>query len=87
MQQACNDARENLLNAKHKRKLNYDRRTVVVDYKVGDKVLLKNEGGKKMDPLFKGPFVVVAINSPNIVIRIDGKLQEVHKNRVKMYYS
>lgn len=38
------------------------------NYKIGEKILLKNDGANKKNPLVKGPFVVEKIDSPNITI-------------------
>ncbi len=87
LQEACRDARSNLLTSKSNRKLNYDKNCKIVKYNIGDKILLKNEAGNKSEPIYKGPYIVTQINSPNIVIRIGKKFVEVHKNRVKLYYE
>lgn len=87
LQQACNDARKNLLASKEKRKLEYDKKSNPEYYIIGEKVLLRNETGKKSEILYKGPYKIVKIDSPNISIRINGKIVVVHKNRVKKYYN
>lgn len=87
LQQACYDVQNNLIVSKNQRKDRYDRKSNIVNYKVGDQVLVTNETGNKMQPLFKGPYEVVEVNSPNIKISIDNKLIEIHKNRVKLYNS
>lgn len=87
LQQACHDARSNLLESKNKRKDRYDTKSRIVNYKVGNKILLKNEIGNKIEPLFKGPYEIIEIKSPNVVIKVDNKLLEVHKNRIKLYNS
>lgn len=87
LQVACNDARDNLVTSKTRRKELYDRNINKVNYKAGDQILLKNESGTKLEPLYKGPYEVVEEKSPNIIIKIDNKLVEVHKNRIKMYLS
>lgn len=87
LQTACYDARNNLLASKHKRKELYDRNSKVIKFLVGDKVLLRNTSLSKSDPIFKGPYVVVEDTDPNVRIKIDNKVVEVHKNRVKRYYN
>lgn len=87
LQAACNDARNNLLVSKTKRKEIYDKKTKRINYKLGEKVLLKNDTGNKLEPLYKGPYEIAEDKSPNVVLNIDNKLVEVHKNRVKLYYD
>lgn len=85
LQTAWNDAKNNLLESKIKRKTKYDERCKIENYVIGDKILLKNESGSKMDSIFKGPYKVVDVKNPNIVIKVDRKFVEVHKDRVKLY--
>lgn len=87
LQQACNDAKNNLILSKEKRKLNYDKKSNEIDYRIGQLVLLRNDSGLKMDPLFKGPYEILEIKSPNVAIKVNNKITYVHKNRIKMYYS
>lgn len=87
LQQACHDAKNNLIASKVKRKERFDKQAKTMNYNPGNKVLLKNEIGNKMEPLYKGPYNIVENKPPNVVIRIDNKLLEVHKNRVKLYHS
>lgn len=85
LQQACHDAYDNLIASKNKRKLMYDKKCNSVNYSIGDRVMLKNNSGNKNDPLYTGPYSIIENKSPNVVIKIDNKLVEVHKNRVKHY--
>lgn len=87
LQQACADAKSNLMTSKGKRKTVYDRKSSIVNYKSGDKVLLKNNSGTKMDALYNGPFTVISEQSPNILLDIENKQVLVHKNRVKKYFD
>lgn len=88
LQNACNDARNNLVESKHKRKEKFDKTSNNTIYEVGDEVLVLN-GNKnsKLDPIYKGPYIVLEDKNPNVVLNIDDKSVEVHKNRVKMYYN
>lgn len=88
-------ARENLLKAKEISKNYYDRNTKVVDFAVGDEVLLEKKNksspkgvkGKKLGSLYDGPFDVVSIVSPeNTEIKIGNKLVVVHNNRIKKFF-
>lgn len=86
LQQACSDARNNLIVSKLQRKIQYDKKARPVEYEIGDKVMLKCEEGNKLEPCYKGPFIVKENRSPNIVIDVGmEKLQIVHKNRIKKY--
>lgn len=51
---------------------------------VGSKVALKNENRKKLDAVYKGPFIVEKILDPNIIIKcpVSNISQTVHKNRL-----
>lgn len=86
LQQAWDDAKNNLMTSKSKRKSKHDVNSSNIKYKLGDKVLLRNNAGHKMDAIYNGPYNVVEDKCPNIIIKIDDKLVEVHKNRVKLYH-
>lgn len=87
LQQAQAEAKDNLIKSKLKRKIKYDAKTKTIVYKPGDKILIKNEVGTKMEALFNGPYVVIEDRAPNILIRIGHKVKEVHKNRIKPYFE
>lgn len=87
LQVAWQDARNNLVVSKLKRKEIYDRKSKFVDFKLGDKVLVKDMLGNKCNSLFKGPYEVIKDNKTNLVIKVDNKNIEVHKNRVKIFRS
>lgn len=89
-------ARENLLIAKEISKNYYDRKTKVVDFDVGNLVLLEKKNksspkgvkGKKLGSLYDGPFEIVSIVSPeNTEIKIGNKLVIVHNNRIKLHFT
>lgn len=88
LQTAWNDARSNLLAVKLKQKSVYDKNCKEVSYKIGDMVLVSNENkSNKMDMLFKGPYKVLEDKGCNIVVDVNNKHIEIHKNRVKQYYD
>lgn len=90
LQTANADARKNLIASKVKRKQYFDKKNHCksVSYKIGDKVLLKNCGeNNKQKAIFKGPYKVIENKDSNVVIRIDSRLVEVHKDRIKFYYG
>lgn len=79
------DARKNLLQSKLRRKQYYDRYTNPTSYNVGDEILVKNETGNKLSQLYLGPYTVIKEESPNVVIKVNGRSQLIHKNRTKLY--
>jgi hypothetical protein len=85
LQQAAKEARENLIRSKEVNKRRYDAHLNTHEYKVGDKVLVKNETGRKLDSLFTGPYEVTFVEGPNIKIKIKDKEKLIHKNRVKPF--
>lgn len=79
------DARKNLLQSKIRRKQYYDRYTNPKSYNVGDEILVKNEAGNKLSQLYLGAYTVIKEESPNVVIKVNGRSQLIHKNRTKLY--
>jgi hypothetical protein len=59
------------------------------DFKVNDMALLRVEARHKLGPLWKGPYEVKELTRPNAVIQEVGKRkkQEIHINRLKLYFS
>nr|AAL90422.1 RH61266p [Drosophila melanogaster] len=80
-------ARLLLEKAKSYRKQLYDKKTSDFQLKIGDKVILRNESGHKLDPVYIGPYTVETIEDrDNIVIRDKKqKKQKVHKDRLQIY--
>lgn len=88
LQSAWNDARNNLLISKEKRKEKFDVKCNNICYNVGDKVLLLNENrSNKLESIYLGPYKVIEDSNPNLLLDIDNKRVLVHKNRVKFYYD
>jgi len=56
---------------------------------IGDKVLLKNETGHKLDSKYTGPYTVESLEeNENIIISNNkNKKQAVHKDRLKTFIS
>lgn len=76
-------AREMLLENKRRSKEFYDGGINPIVISVGDKVLVRNEAGQKHENVYKGPFTVIEINEPNLMIRDQyNKLKTIHKNNV-----
>lgn len=86
LQVAQKEARESLIKKKCNRKITYDKNCNAKVYKPNDLILIKNEDRKKLDCIYKGPFVVIRDLAPNVEILNNGKLELVHKNRTKLYY-
>lgn len=85
LQKAHNDARIKLLESKNKRKVYYDKKSHPIQCKVGDRVLLKNQIGNKLDKIYTGPYEIVEIDPPNVIILKNNKNYIVHKNNTKLY--
>lgn len=80
-------AKELLEKTKIRSKKQYDKTANPIDININDKVMLSNENRHKHDPLYKGPFIVTNINSPNVTITDPKTNQEktVHKNNIRKY--
>ena len=68
---------------KKKGKVSFDKKSTHLDFKVGDKILLRD----KNDPIFNGSYIVIEGKSSNVFIKVGNKLVELHKNRTKLYYN
>ena len=88
IQEAHKDAREYLLKYKNKMKSKYDRNIYPLNFKVGDKVLVRNYARiNKLEPYYLGPYEIVNIDRPNLIIKIRNKNKTVHMNNTKLFYS
>lgn len=88
LQVACNDARNNLISSKYKRKEQFDKNCHNIIYNIGDKVLVLNENmDTKLDCVYIGPYIVLKDSHPNILLNIKNKPTLVHKNRIKLYHE
>lgn len=90
LQSAHQMAYENQLETKNKRKEDYDKRSKEQVFAVGDKVLLINTSqkgeGRKMQPLYLGPYSIIENVSPvNTKIATGKRHIVVHNNRLKKY--
>lgn len=64
----------------------YDRKINPIKLKLGDMVKIAKQPYEKFKFIYDGPYIVKKINNKNIVIELDnGKMYEVHKNRVVKY--
>lgn len=58
-----------------------------ISFKIGEKVLITNEGRKKNDPFYSGPYEIIDIDFSNVKLKIKNDYKLVHKDRLKKYYS
>ena len=79
--------RKNQDIAKQVAKKQYDNKLNLVRFRVGDKVLLKNQIRKnKFSPIWIGPYKVIGLRSPiTTVVDIKGKEKLFHNNLLKPY--
>jgi hypothetical protein len=87
LQKALTTTKEFMKNRKQKTKDYYDQNEKISNFKIGDKVFLQIENRRKLDPVYKGPYLIIHINEPNATIKFEetGKTQIKHKNRLKLY--
>ena len=80
---------ENQLKAKELSKIFYDKNVREIEYKIGDKVFVRNEAKKgKLCPLWLGPYAVARVSGPvTTVVKIKNRLKKIHNNRLKPYVS
>ena len=91
MQTAHAVARDRLLEGKVRSKRDYDKMTVQLTLKVGDKVLLfdqsvKRGRFKKLGAKWIGPYNVLAVEGVNATIKRGRDAVKVHVNRLKPFY-
>ena len=83
-------AREELCMAQRRQKDYYDLRKRVVRFKVGDVVLRKNNAGvvggsKKLNPVWKGEWVIVEVKSPVLFkVKNHKKTMVLHHDKLKL---
>lgn len=90
LQKAHQFAHENQIKVKEARKQIFDKKIKVDKFNVGDLVLLINSTqkgeGRKLQPLYIGPFKIIEIVSEvNCKIAIKNRHIVVHNNRLKSY--
>jgi len=91
MQTAHAVARDRLVEGKVRSKRDYDKGTVQLTLKVGDRVLLFDENvrrgrSKKLGAKWIGPYVVLAVEGVNATIKRGRDTVKVHINRLKPFY-
>ena len=84
-------AARNLIAAKEHSKENYDQRVKPFLGNVGDHVFVKKEAKAhgKLDNKYHGPYTLVKILDKNnaIIEKTDGKLFQIHFDKLKLVYS
>lgn len=83
--QIAHQAAHNFLKkSKELNKLCYDKKVNSGNFNIGDKVLIRSEEGTKLDPVYKGPFIIKDIEGLNAIIVDLSKKSNitVHKNRL-----
>lgn len=74
---------QNLVNkSKLANKAIYDKKCNPIDVTIGDLVLLRREPYKKHERLYDGPHKITEVRDKNVIIEINDKTIEVHKNRI-----
>jgi transposase InsO family protein len=84
-------ARDRLMRAKTKSKRDYDKGTVQLTLKIGDKVLLFDESvrrgrSKKLGAKWIGPYMVLGVDGVNATIKRGRDTVKVHMNRLKPFF-
>lgn len=77
-------ARQNLVKNKIRRQDTANKKLKPINLQTGEKVYLKNENRRKLDPFYIGPYMVTNISNTNCTIRHPTSNKEtiVHKNRL-----
>ena len=84
-------ARDRLVESRTRSKLDYDRKTVQIALKVGDRALLfgksvRRERSIKLNAQWIGPYIVLAVDGVNATIKCGRNIIKVHVNRLKPFY-
>jgi hypothetical protein len=86
LQIALDRARKLIQENKERRKKDYDKTLNIIDLELYDEVYITNEARSKLEPYYKGPYVVTEILENNNIIVEDPKTNKkfkIHKNRIK----
>lgn len=70
-------------------KQNYDKNINEIQYKIGEKIKIKNDSGHKLESSYIGPYVVIDIQNTNIIAKNEknNKVVKIHKNRTLPYFE
>lgn len=74
---------------KLKMKAQYDNNLRTFDIKIGDKIKIRDDSSHKLEPVYRGPFLVKNIDNSNIIALNEkkNKLVSVHKDRTLPYFE
>jgi len=80
--------RERIEKKTEEQKTRYDNGPNVTrkTFKKGDEVLVKKETAGKLDQQYSGPFKIIRVCRPNVVIKTPSGDDSVHMDRVKKYH-
>ena len=76
-----NEVIREILGKKIKRQ-NRQKNASDINFEKGESVMLREEGRKKLDPVTSGPYKVLEVEEPNIIIEYQNRPLKVHKNRL-----
>lgn len=79
---AYDDVRSNMIQTKERNRLRNNQRSVGPEFKMGQCVYLKKEQRTKLEPFVEGPYEVVGMKFPNVMLRRGEKSVEVHMDRL-----
>lgn len=82
-------AKHFLEELKKKQKEKLDQISRPLHFVIGDKVVITNEGRKKAEPFYKGPYTITDLDVSNakLVDNLSNKETIVHRERLKKYYD
>jgi hypothetical protein len=83
-------ARDRLVESKTRSKIDYDRKTVQIAVKAGDRVLfhesVRRGRSKKLSAQWIRPYTVLAVDGVNATNKRGRNIVKVHVNRLKPFY-
>jgi hypothetical protein len=89
LQESHRVAQRNLMKFKDKQQVRCQSEESGKEIEINDLILLKQEQRRhKLDPVWDGPFEVIGVKYPNLIIQKLGrrKREKVHMNRAKMFH-
>jgi len=83
------EAHQSAMEQGLKSKVTFDKNTVPLNFKIGNKVLISNDFyiGKnpKLAPTFTGPGEIIYINDTNAKVKINNKIKILNVNKHKLF--
>lgn len=68
---------------KLRNKIYHDQKAKPIRVKITDKVLVEIEPYNKHGPKYKGPFEIIDVEEPNVVIKTEKGNRKIHKDRIR----